>query len=97
MEYRFLDFNGDGTVDIVPQGYSNADPNVIAWLNDGTGHYVSLNTTMFGDEDALYQFAEGVKVREGSGFKSLTFFGDGQVLAIDTGVVVTDALITLAN
>lgn len=97
LEYRFLDFNRDGTIDIVPQQYAAEEPNVVAWLNDGTGHYVALKTTMFGDENAIQQFAEGLKVREGTEFKSLTFFGDGQTMAIDTGVVVTDALITLAD
>ena len=97
VEYRFLDFNQDGTIDIVPQLYPASVPNVVAWLNDGTGHYVALKPMMFGDETALQQFAEGLKVREGSEFRALTFFGDGQVMAIDTGVVATDALITLAN
>ena len=36
--YRLLDFNGDGTVDIVPESYTKERSNVVAWLTDGTGH-----------------------------------------------------------
>ena len=36
VEHRFFDFNGDGTVDIVPQGFDvDHGANVLAWLNDG--------------------------------------------------------------
>ena len=70
----FLDFNGDGTLDIVPQRYDTDGDNVLAWLNDGSGHYVALKTTLFRDPDPLFSLAHGVKVQEGSGFKSLNFF-----------------------
>ena len=28
--------------------------NVLAWLNDGTGHYVALKTTMFADTETPF-------------------------------------------
>ena len=97
QEYRFFDFNHDGTVDIVPQRYDPVGANILAWLNDGTGHYVPLRTTLFGDNKALFRFAWGVKVRVGSEFKALEFFGLDQGLGSNGGVVVGDAVITLAN
>ena len=96
-EHRFFDFNHDGTVDIVPQGYGDEGANILAWLNDGTGHYVPLRTTLFGDNTALYRFARGVKVRVGSEFKSLEFFKAGQTLQSNGGVILGDPVITLAN
>ena len=51
-EHHFFDFNGDGTEDIVPQRYDTEGANVLAWLNDGTGHYVALKTPEFEDKDA---------------------------------------------
>ena len=44
VEHRFFDFNHDGAVDIVPQFYRPEGSNVVAWLNDGTGHYVALKS-----------------------------------------------------
>ena len=95
VRHRFVDFNRDGTLDIVPELYDI--PNILAWLNDGTGHYVALRSTLFTDTDALNQFAWGLRIREGSDFKSVTFFGDGEVISADAGVVVTGAIITLAD
>ena len=93
----FLDFNGDGTTDIVPQRYDTEGGNVLAWLNDGSGHYVALKTTMFRDPDPLYSLAYGVKVREGSEFKSVNFFSDDNTtITANAGVVLTGAVITLA-
>ena len=50
-QHRFLDFNGDGTVDIAPQWYAagpyEAGPNVMAWLNDGTGRFAVLKNIVF--------------------------------------------------
>lgn len=76
--HRFFDFNGDGIPDIVPEGYSSEGDNVMAWLNDGTGHFVALPTTAYSDTDALYRFAHGTKVRVGDTFKeqvSVSSFG----------------------
>ena len=94
-EHRFLDFNGDATLDIVPQNYAYDNGNVLAWLNDGTGHYVALKTTMFSDAEALFRLTWGVKVREGDGFKSVEFFTVGDGLRANVGIVVNGAQITL--
>ena len=92
--HRFFDFNGDGTVDIVPEDF-NVDhgTNVLAWLNDGTGHYTALSTAEFDDLEALRRFAYGVIVRAGGGFKYLDFQGDGTRLTAHAGVVVEGAVI----
>lgn len=95
VEHRFLDFNGDGTLDIVPQQYAYVNGNVLAWLNDGTGHYVALKTTMFSDAEALFRLTWGVKVREGEAFKSVEFFTVEDGLRANAGVVVDGAQITL--
>ncbi len=97
QEYRFFDFNHDGTVDIVPMFYDSAGDNILAWLNDGTGHYVALKTTQFRNTEALKRFAWGVKVRVGSAFKSLEFYSDGTALILNSAVTVTDAVITLPD
>ena len=94
MEHRLIDFNHDGTVDIVPQSYPDEGSNVVAWLNDGTGHYVALKTTEFSDTEALKRLAWGVKVRAGPAWKSLEFFGDGSYLQSNAANTVTDAVIT---
>ena len=52
VEHRFFDFNHDDEVDIVPQAYDTEGSNIVAWLNDGTGHYVALKTTEFSEKDA---------------------------------------------
>ena len=99
-EVVFVDFNADGTEDIVPQRYNPNADNVLAWLNDGTGHYVPLRTTLYANADApLFRFAEGVIVRDGSGFKSMEFFtGDEpRTMGANAAVVLTDPLITLAR
>ena len=101
-EVVFLDFNGDGTEDIVPQGYSPNGDNVLAWLNDGTGHYVTLKTTMYANADrALFRFAAGVIVRQGAGFRSVEFHSpdgrDGQTITANAGFVATNPVITLAE
>ena len=98
----FLDFNGDGTEDIVPQGYSPNAPNVLAWLNDGTGHYVTLKTTMYANPNtALFRFAGGVIVREGARFGSLELHSpdgrDGQTITANAGFVLANPVITLAD
>ena len=94
MEHRFFDFNHDGEVDIVPQFYSTEGSNVIAWLNDGTGHYVALKTTEFSDDGALWRLAWGVKVRVGPAWKSLEFFDDDNAISTNAAITVTDAVIT---
>lgn len=96
VEHRFFDFNHDGEVDIVPQFYRPEGSNVVAWLNDGTGHYVALKSTEFSDDEApaLWRLAEGVKVRVGSVWKSLEFFGDGATLTANAAVTVRSAIIT---
>ena len=94
----FLDFNGDGTLDIVPQRYSTDGDNVLAWLNDGSGHYVALKTTLYRDAEPLFRFAKGVKVREGSGFKSVEFFSDDtETINANAAVVLTGSVVTLAQ
>ncbi|MCY3965790.1 MAG: VCBS repeat-containing protein [Acidobacteria bacterium] len=94
--YRFLDFNRDGAVDIVPQLFWSGDgsPNVLAWLNDGTGHYVPLKTTEFDDADALALFELGRTVQAGGGFKTIVFHGEGgSFVRAQAGVVVEGAVI----
>ena len=93
-QHLFFDFNGDGTVDIVPQDFDvDHGTNVLAWLNDGTGHYTVLSTTEFDDIEALRRFAYGVIVRAGGSFKHLDFQGDGTRLTALAGVVVEGAVI----
>ena len=89
--HLFFDFNGDGTVDIVPQGA--AGPNVLAWLNDGTGHYAALRSAEFDNVEALLRFAWGVVVRVGNSFKHVEFFGDGTYVGANAAVVVEGAVI----
>ena len=93
--HHFFDFNGDGTVDIVPQDYDvdYGRTNVLAWLNDGTGHYTALSTTEFDDIEALQRFAYGMIVRAGGSFRYLDFRDDGTRLAAHAGVVVEGAVI----
>ena len=94
VEYRFFDFNGDGTVDIVPHLYDVFHgANVLAWLNDGTGRYAALKTTEFDEMGALERFGQGVRVRSGGSFKYLDFHGDGMRLTAHAGVVVEGATI----
>ena len=92
--HRLMDFNHDGTVDIVPKSYPDEGSNVVAWLNDGTGHYVVLKSTEFSDAEALNRLAWGVKVRVGTAWKSLEFFGDGTYLQSNAAITVMDAIIT---
>ncbi len=97
-QHLFFDFNGDGTVDIVPQDFDvDHGTNVLAWLNDGTGHYAALSTAEFDDVDALSRFGKGVIVRAGGSFKHLDFQGDGERLTAHAGVVVQDAVIRRQN
>lgn len=91
-QHRFLDFNGDGTVDIAPQWYGEG-PNVMAWLNDGTGRFAVLKNTEFSDTNATLPFAHGVAVRAAGGFKYMEFLGDGTHLEANAGIVVTGAVI----
>ena len=104
VEHKFLDFNGDGTIDIVPNEYHPERPsggsNVLAWLNDGTGHYVALKTEEFPHADdyfALWDFAAGTKVRVGTKFKSMTFIHGSNDLATRAAVVLTGATIALVD
>ncbi|MYF68653.1 MAG: VCBS repeat-containing protein [Proteobacteria bacterium] len=97
-EVVFLDFNGDGTQDIVPQRYNPNGDNVLAWLNDGTGHYVALKSTFFLESEALWRFAWGVKIREGFQFKSVEFFSDDTAtINANAAGVLSGAVITLAE
>ena len=97
VEHRLIDFNHDGTVDIVPQSYSYEGSNVVAWLNDGTGHYVALKTTEFSHTEALKRLAWGVKVLVGTAWKAQEFFGDGTYLQSNAAITVTDAIVTRAE
>ena len=91
MRHRFFDFNGDGRVDIAPEWYG-IGANVMAWLNDGTGHYVALKNTEF-DDDAALPFGHGVVVRVGGSFRYMEFLGDGMRLHANAGVVIESAVI----
>ena len=96
VEHRFFDFNGDGTVDILPQGVSvnqGARANVLAWLNEGTGYYAVLKSTEFENTGAVFRFARGVTVRAAGDFKYLEFLGDGTYLKANGAVVVEGAVI----
>ena len=96
--HRFVDFNGDGTEDIVPDRYNpNSGANILAWLNDGTGHYVALKTTKFDDAAALWRFAWGTLVSVGSEFKTMEFFADQRSLHSNGAVVTVGARITLTE
>ena len=92
VEHRFFDFNGDGRLDMAPQQYAEG-ANVLAWLNDGTGRYAVLKSTAFDNADALRQFAWGLTIHAGGGFKYMHFFGDGTYLAANAAVVVKGAAI----
>ena len=92
--YRLLDFNGDGTLDLVPERNVTYQGNVLAWLNDGTGHYVALSSHMFPGADALDWFGSGVNVRVGSQFKTVDFQGDGTSLTANAAVVTENAVIS---
>ena len=52
---------------------------------------------MFMNSDALNLFAYGAKVRTGSQFKAVDFFGDGTILQAIGCVVVNDAVFTIAH
>ena len=94
--HRFVDFNGDGTEGIVPNRYNpNSGANILAWLNDGTGHYVTLKTTEFDHAAALWRFAWGTLVSAGSEFKTMEFFGEPGSLHSNGAVVTVGARITL--
>ena len=54
-EHRFLDFNSDCTLDIVPQNYAYDNGNGLAWLNDGIGQCVTLKITMLSDTKPLFR------------------------------------------
>ena len=94
-EHVFFDFNGDGTVDIVPQQYWDGEnrANVLAWLNDGTGHYVALRTTEFDDVFALGRFNSGRAVHVDGGFKYLQFSTFDTYLEANAGIVVEGAVL----
>lgn len=98
-QHRFFDFNRDGTVDIVPQGYAgvvDGGPNIMAWLNDGACRYVPLRTTEFDHTSALWHFAWGTIVRVEAEFKAMWFGGDDAThLTAKAAVVVENAEITL--
>ena len=100
QEHRVFDFNGDGTEDIVPQRYDpTGDTNVVAWLNDGSGHFVALKTTAFDEDDALalWRFAWGTYVRVGTDFKAAEIRGDPPELTANAAKVSAGARITLAE
>ena len=97
QEHHFLDFNDDGNIDIVPHQYDRSGANVLAWLNDGTGHYFALKSTEFTDAEALSRFARGSKVQVGTAFKSMEFFGDGTALSSNAAVIVTSPAIALPD
>lgn len=103
QEHRIFDFNGDGTEDIVPQRYDpTGDANVVAWLNDGSGHFVALKTTAFDafhDDDARasWRFAWGTYVRIGTAFRALEIRGDPPELMANAAEVSVGARITLAK
>ena len=70
---------------------------MLAWLNDGAGHYAALKTNMFSDAEALFRLTVGVMVREGEAFKALEFFPYQGGLYANAGVVIEGARITLAE
>jgi hypothetical protein len=48
---RFIDFNGDGfmdfTLDVTTAGYIVSQSQPLVWVNDGTGHFTTLNVGDF--------------------------------------------------
>ena len=93
------DLDGDERLDIVLRG------NVLAWLNDGSGHYVTLKTTLYPNDDgtdrSLFDFAAGAIVRDGARFRWLQFHSPdedaGQRIAANAGWMLTNPVITLAQ
>ena len=79
-------------MDIAPQWY-RVGPNVMAWLNGGTGRFAVLKNTEFDDIDATLPFAHGVALRAAGGFKYMEFLGDGTHLEANAGIVVAGAVI----
>ncbi len=91
---RVFDYNGDGTVDLVPEGYDAGSGNVLAWLNDGTGHYATLRTTDVENADAVYVLAFGTYALSGESFKAIEVFNfEGQSSA-NAGAITEGATIT---
>ena len=93
-QYGLVDFNADGALDIAPEiGFSEEPNNVLAWLNDGTGHYAVLRSTDFDNIDDSWPFISGVSVRAGGRFRYLHFFDWDAHLFANGGVVVEGAVI----
>ena len=97
LHIREFDFNGDGTLDLVPEGYQVGSGNILAWLNDGTGHYATLRTTDIANADAITRLALGTYVRAGASFEAMEVFTfDGQSAA-NAGVITEGAVITMPD
>jgi len=94
LHIREFDFNGDGTLDLVPEGYQVGSGNILAWLNDGTGHYATLRTTDIANTDAVTRLAFGTYVRAGASFKALEVFTFDSQSAANAGVITEGAVIT---
>jgi Ca2+-binding RTX toxin-like protein len=89
--YRFFDFNGDGTIDILPSYPSNSLN--LAWLNDGTGHYAPITRNMYNKPDAAFRFSSPYVV-DVAGFSAIEWvYGDG-LLQMNEGVVTVDPVLT---
>jgi len=72
LQYRFLDFNGDGTLNIVPQMTDENPSNLLARLNDGTRHYMAGLKIRDGSESRLVEFfARGDERRRSAGWVGL--------------------------
>jgi hypothetical protein len=94
VEYRFFDFNNDGTIDIVPTMYDGAFATVLAWLNDGTGHYGPLFYAMYDNPEASWMFSQQY-VMSPEGFRAIQFgYEDGRYFSINEGVVISAPVIS---
>lgn len=89
-EFSWLDFNGDGYLDIVPKlnaGFPRkGEAEVIAWLGDGAGYFHALAGETLGDEELLTRLGN-TYVHSAEELFSMEFFSYEGRLTANAGVV----------